>query len=207
MKKTSVIYNFVDFSTYNSGVNSDVLREELNLSKEDVIFLCLCRVSPENGIAEVIQDWISPKIPKNAHLVIVGEMENREVKYTQWCHRLAGTKRNIHILPFRKDVPQVIASSDVSLCSFTEPHFSRAIIEGAAMGKPTVSKYIDGPKELVIENQTGLFYDGIRTKLEDCVAQMMDPQVREMMGRSAEKYALNNFNADINAEKNFAEYN
>lgn len=205
-KKSTVIYNFVDFKTYNTQIKSDVLRKELNLSNDDVIFLCLCRISPENGITDAVKTWATTNIPSNAHLVIVGEIKDRQVEYTQKCHELATDKQNIHFLPFRKDIPDVIASSDIMLCSFAEPHFSRAIIEGAAMGKPAISKYIDGPKELVMDKKTGLFYDDKNNKLEDCVALIMDKSLREKLGAQAEKYALDNFNAEINAENTFREY-
>ena len=172
----------------------------------DVVFLCLSRVSPENGITEAVKTWTTSNIPENAHLVVIGEIENREVEYTQKCHDLAENKQNIHFLPFRKDVQKVIASSDVMLCTFTKPHFSRAIIEGAAMGKPAIAKLIDGPKELVVNEKTGLFYDEEHIKLEDCVLRMMNSQFREEFGCQAEQYARLYFNADINAEKTFQEY-
>ena len=44
-----VIYNFVDFNSYNSKVKSDVLRKELNTNECDIIFLLLARLSPSNG--------------------------------------------------------------------------------------------------------------------------------------------------------------
>ena len=41
---------------------------------------------------------------------------------------------------------------------FTQPHFARGIIEGAAMGKPALSTDIEGPRELVVDGTTGRFY-------------------------------------------------
>lgn len=199
-KKTSVIYNFVDFKTYNSDVESTVLRDELCLTRNDVIFLMLVRVSPENGILEIVSQWKELIHDSNAQLVIVGEIKNREVEYCRKCHEIADNVENIHILPFRKDAPQVIASSDVILCSFTQPHFARIIIEGAAMRKPAISVDIDGPRELIINGQTGYLYKNDIELKEHVFALMNDVELRERIGSNAEAYARKSFNADINAK-------
>ncbi len=199
-KKTRVIYNFVDFKTYNLEVKSSILRDELNLSKDDIIFLMLARVSPENGVLEIVTQWREYIHDKKAQLVIAGEIEGREIDYCRKCHAIADEMENIHILPFRKDAPRVLAASDVILCSFVQPHFARAIIEGAAMGKPSISIDIDGPRELMIDGVTGYLYrDG--EELQKHVLNMVaHEELIKRMGMNAEKFARKNFNADINAQ-------
>lgn len=204
--KIDIIYNFVDFRVYNSLVVSDVLRKELNLKKDDKIYLVLARLSPSNGCLEIIQQW--KKLPNNQknHLVVVGEIPGTEEKYSNICHKEASGQDNIHILKFRKDVVEVIASSDVVVCPFTEPHFARAIIEGAAMGKPSLVVDVDGAKELVVQNITGFIYNDTGSLAHYIELISSDDKLREELGTAAEKYALKNFNADINAERTFSHY-
>lgn len=204
--RIDVIYNFVDFSLYNSKVKSDVLRRELNLSDHEVIYLLLARLSPSNGCLELIRQWKNCKNNKKNHLVIVGEIPGTEERYSLNCHKEAFTEENIHILNFRKDVENVIASSDVMICPFTEPHFARAIIEGAAMGKPSLVVDVDGARELVVGGKTGFIYTN-QKELEWYVNTLSENvSLRVEMGKNAEKYALKNFNADINAAKTFSHY-
>lgn len=206
--KTEVVYNAVDFTTYNAEVHSNVLRQELNLSEDDVIFTSLARISPENGIKEIIKQWREAISDPRCHLVLVGEIPGREVDYTNTCYREIGDSKQIHIMKFRKDIPQLIASSDVIFCSFTKPHFARSIIEGAAMCKPALSVRIGGPMELVIENKTGLFYDfQSNTSLSKAVSQMADnAEYRFALGKGAERYARENFDAIKNARRTFLHY-
>lgn len=199
-KKTQVIYNFVDFNTYNMNITSTVLRDELNLSEDDVIFLMLVRVSPENGILEIVSQWRELIADNKANLVIVGEIEGREVEYCKRCHDIADKANNIHILPFRKDAPQVIASSDVIMCSFTQPHFARIIIEGAAMGKPAISVDIDGPRELIIDGDTGYLYHNGEELKKHVYNMVQNKALRNSIGMNAEQRARKEFNADINAQ-------
>lgn len=199
-KKTTVIYNFVDFKIYHSDIKSTVLRDELELSKDSLIFLMLMRVSPENGIIEIISQWKNQIKDNQAQLVIVGEIEGREINYCKKCHAMADKAENIHILPFREDVPQVLASSDVILCSFTQPHFARVIIEGAAMGKPAISIDIDGPRELIVDGFTGYLYHTNEELKKYVYLMAQNQELRKKMGLNAEMFAKKAFNADINAQ-------
>lgn len=204
--KTSVVYNFVDFAEYNTGIESNVLRRELDLSDQDVIYLSLARVSPENGILEVVQQWADFIKDDRSHLVIVGEIEGREVDYCSKCHEVADGRGNIHILPFRKDPARAIASSDVILCPFTQPHFARGIIEGAAMGKPALSVDIEGPRELVEDGVTGRFYRNDDELRELVGLFTTSEEYRSELGAQAERFARERFNADTNAGLTFRLY-
>lgn len=207
LKKTTVVYNFVDFSVYNSKHASSVLRDELSVSAHAMIFLVLARVSPENGMLELIKEWGKINIQNEAHLVIVGLPLNEDNEYTTSCQSLAEKYSDIHLLKFRRDVTDVIASSDVMLCPFIQPHFARAIIEAAAMGKPSLSKWIDGPKELVVDKVTGLFYDDGENTLEQQVNFLCNNKAKVIeYGKNAEKRAVEKFNIDVNAEKTFSIY-
>lgn len=204
--KIDVIYNFVDFNSYNTNVVSNVLRKELLLNGQDVIYLLLARLSPSNGCFELICQWKKQINNKKNHLIIVGEIPGVEKEYTEKCHKEIVNVSNIHILTFRKDVEQVIASSDVMICPFTQPHFARAIIEGAAMGKPSLVVNIDGAKELVVENETGYIYNNSNELVHYVNILSENIACRKDMGKNAEKYALENFNADINAARTFLHY-
>lgn len=205
-RKTSVIYNFVDFSVFDYTKRSDVLRKDLGISNNSVIFLVLARISPENGILELINGWNKHIRDKKSQLVIVGEISGREEMYTTKCHEISDKTDNIHILKFRTDTVDVIASSDVVVCPFVQPHFARMIVEGAAMKKPSVSNNIDGPKELVIDKETGMFYSNMK-ELSDVVRELTyNEEKRKGLGNNAYNRASKFFNADINAKRTFESY-
>lgn len=204
--KIDIIYNFVDFNSYNSDVCSNILRSELNIKTDDVIYLLLARLTPSNGCLELIKQWKNIPDNKKNHLVIVGEIPGVEKEYSEACHQEAFNEMNVHILKFRKDVEQIIASSDIMICPFTEPHFARAIVEGAAMGKPALVVDIDGAKELVVHGKTGYIYKDINELAHYINVFTKNLEIRKKMGKQAEMYALKNFNADINALNTFKHY-
>src|SRR5699024_4034503 len=66
---------------------------------------------------------------------------------------------NIHVMRFRDDIPNVIASSDIMVAPFTQPHFARAVIEAAAMCKPSIVSNVKGLDQLVVDGETGYIYN------------------------------------------------
>lgn len=206
LSKTKIVYNFVNFAEYDSTITSNVLREELGIKKDEVIFLNLARISPENGDIEIVSLWKNCfACDSRMRLVLVGDAPS---DYSEAVHRLAQGCDNIHILPFRSDVVNLIAASDVMLCSFVRPHFSRAIIEAASMGKPSVSNRIAGPNELIVDGDTGLFFDFLNpVKAAEVIKSLQQkPEVRNELGKKALDFAKENFSSTKNIQKTVSVY-
>ncbi|KKI93260.1 hypothetical protein WQ54_05340 [Bacillus sp. SA1-12] len=200
--KSKVVYNFVNIDIYNSQIKSQCLRQELGLFENDIIFLFLARIIKSNGAFELInvcKNYI--KSNPNYKFVFVGDKNDDNSKYTRNVRNLVREIDNCYLLPFRSDIPDVIASSDVLICPFTEPHFARAIVEGAAMRKPAIGSNIGGVNELIRNNETGILYNNTE-ELEWAIKSFGENRkLREEMGAKAEQYALENFNSIINAKQ------
>lgn len=208
-KPINIIYNFVDFATYNSEVRSDCLRTEFNIGKDETIFLYLARIVKQNGALEMLQALsLFLRSNNRVHLCIAGADFNSKDEYFLSVLNVAKKYNNVHILPFRRDVPNVISSSDVMIVPFREPHFARSIIEAGAIGIPTIASNIPGPQELVIDGKTGYLVDCKTLEgLEDkCRLLTNDVVLRKKLGKNAEEYAKENFNAVKNAKKTFEIY-
>ncbi|WP_238903630.1 glycosyltransferase family 4 protein [Clostridium sp. YIM B02506] len=204
-KPHEIIYNFVDFKKYNNYIKSEIIRNELSIPQEDTIFICLGRIVKPNGVIEMIDEFtkVYPKY-LNYHLVIVGDELENSSKYIKLVReRCNKHKSNIHLLPFRKDVPELLASSDILICPFIEPHFSRAVIEAAAMGIPTIASNVGGVNELVLDGKTGLFFDyNDFTQLPELIKKLgSNKDLIKLLGKNAAKFARKNFDSKINAKR------
>ncbi len=205
----SIIYNFVDFRLYNDKVKSDCLRKELSINMEDTILLYLARVIKQNGTLDMLIA-LEPllKKKKNIHLCIVGIEEDSNDEYQKKVQIIARKYCNVHVLHFRNDIPNVIASSNVMLVPFQQPHFARSIIEAGAMGVPCIASDIGGLQELVVDGITGILFDHQSFKgfADACMKLSTDIHLRKMMGQESKKYAHKNFNAIENARYTFEVY-
>ncbi|WP_347839082.1 glycosyltransferase family 4 protein [uncultured Draconibacterium sp.] len=205
-KPATVVYNFINFSDYNPGITSRVLRDELQLKNDAIICLSLARISKPNGILELIERFKAlNKSFTKFKLVVVGLKQNNS--YEKKCIEAAKSNPNIFLLPFRTDATALIASSDIMLCSFTAPHFSRAIIEASAMGKPTLGNNIGGVDELIDDAKTGyLFNIHSQQDFEEKLSKLKDEKQREVLGRNGYSFAQANFDAEKNAQATFKFY-
>ncbi|AJI25351.1 glycosyltransferase family 4 protein [Priestia megaterium] len=206
--KLEVIYNFVDMNVYNSDILSDDLRKEFNIRENSLIFLSLARVIPQNGVKEAIEairDHIDEE--DQLHFFFVGDNLEDNSKYAVEIREEASMLDHVHILPFRDDVVQLIASADVMVAPFTRPHFARSIIEAASMGKPSIGTDIGGPQELIVDKKTGLLFN-VNEFLEfiECCKRMKNKELRLQMGENAKEFAKENFSADTNVNKTIQVY-
>lgn len=203
-KRIDIIYNFVDFSVYNENIKSNCLREELNLDTNSKVLLYLARVCQSNGALE----FASAIIPvlqrrKDIHLCIVGVNPEDHSDYLTELRKLEMQNSNIHLFNFRRDVPQVIASSDLMVAPFQVPHFARSIIEAGAMGVPSIASNIGGLRELVVDGVTGYLvnsttFDGF----EKVCGSLLDKEENyKRISNNAIRFAHENFDARTNVKK------
>jgi len=208
-EKITTIYNSVDLSTYNGELKSTILKEELQLIEEETkIFLYLARIAPGNGTLELVRmakrvRQVNPTI----HFAIVGLPDEKRDAYINEVLEESRNDLGIHLLPFRNDIPEVIASSDVMIVPFTEPHFARSIIEASAMGVPSIGANIQGVDELIIDGKTGYLYNDETQFLEYCLELAKDDVKRLEMKEECISHANSNFDNEINSVRVFDIYN
>lgn len=206
--KNTTIYNSVDLELYNNKIKSNVLRDELDLKDENTkIFLYLARIAPGNGALELVR--MAKKVRSlnsSIQFVIVGLPEDKRDSYINQVLEESHFDDGIHIMQFRSDIPNVIASSDIMIVPFTEPHFARSIIEASAMGVPSIGANIQGVDELVINGKTGLLYDNEEQFTQHCLSLAEDIERRNQMKEECLIHARANFDNNVNSLRVFSIY-
>lgn len=195
-----VIYNFVD-KYYTKEENNNELKKEYGLSDDSVIFLYLARFGTGNGWNELIQmanRILSAEGNENLYFLLLGA--------TDKSHYLQNIHPNIKIISFQKDADKFLKGSDVFVCPFVEPHFSRGIIEASAFSLPTIGANIGGVDESVVHGKTGFLYNS-EEEFSKYVAELSrDKESRKMMGKEAYQFACDNFNMVNNLKETYNLY-
>ncbi|GAA4109742.1 hypothetical protein GCM10022393_06490 [Aquimarina addita] len=198
-----IIPNFVNFDLYIKK-KSD-LRAKLGIAKEDIVFTFLSRISPSNGALELARTAKEIK-SKIFHFLMVGYDKEDKSIYNNNVKSFASS--NIHFVEMQNDVKEVLSITDVLVSPFTEPHFSRAVIEAGALQIPSIISNVGGLNEQVIHNTTGLIYELYNDKgLFDEINKMEDKKLREYLGKNAYEFAYTNFNSKFNIPKTVEVYN
>lgn len=207
-----VIPNFVDFTAFNKNINGNRIRRELNISDESPVLVFMGGLRAIKGIFTLIRalsivrheypdlrcvmpgsDYSPPdsfslrfvrvfsriirKWPTgHCALTLIHELDLEEV-----CIRL----------PYRTDVPEIIACADIMLFPSIRPHFARPVIEASAMAKPVVGSDLPGVCELVIHQETGiLVHPSDHQILADSICQLLsDKKKAYAMGQNGYKVA------------------
>jgi len=142
-----------------------------------------------------------------AHLWICGDVgPEGDPSYLQELHQMArssGLTDRVHFLGWRKDLPRVIAQSDVVMLTSICPSesFGMILVEAMALGKPCMATNIGGPPEVIVHAETGLVIEpqpeAIAAGMENLAASA---DLRARMGELGRSRADNEFSLTRQSE-------
>jgi len=129
-------------------------------------------------------------------LLLVGDGELR----SQMEHFVSnsGLEHSTIFTGERKDVPEILAASDIFVLSSHKEGLPYTIIEAMIAGLPVVATRVGGIPELVEDNVTGfLVPPGGPKTLAKALQNLLDnSDLRHEMGRAGREKALREFNLD-----------
>lgn len=104
----------------------------------------------------------------------------------------AGLGRRLRLLGYREDVPDLLAASDIFALPSHFEGLPMSVIEAMMAGLPVVATAIRGPREQVVDGQTGLLVPpGEAAPLGRAIARLAaDPGLRAAMGAAGRARAL-----------------
>lgn len=224
-----VIHNFVHFEQFDRSLTGEPFREEFGIPEDAPVVTMLGGVSEPKGTLTLIRalpDLV--RVMPGVRVVIAGPPPKRLVEpgFKGFVKRVLGvdayqetvqeavdeldpTVREALIFTgIRRDVPDILAASGCLVFPSTVPHFARPVIEAAAMGVPSVASDLGGPRELIVDGETGLLVPpGDPAALAACVAEILeDPDLARRMGLAAYRRARRMFDARRNAAATIALY-
>lgn len=180
-RKIEVIYSGTDTSRFHPGVDGSAVRRELGCGPENFVFTQIgVRSWKGNDDAIDAMVWLSAKAA-HARLLIVGA-RNPESLYVRV--RRNGLTGLVHVLPYRDDIPEILAASDCCIdASYAGLGLTGTLREALAVGTPVIGTDLEGNPELIIHGKTGLLVPPRRPDaLASAMSEMLtDPDHGRMM--------------------------
>lgn len=221
--KVSIVYNYVDFKKFDWIVQGSSIRKEFGLRPNEFILLNLGGLIHSKG-ADVFVEAARILCAKYKDLkfLIAGDkytlrklttIDRIKITLRQLLGlkvgkgysvlkkiRKYGLEEKIIFTGMRTDIPQLLAASDLLCWTATVPHFSRPIIEAAAMKKPAVATDFPNTLEALVPEKTGLLFKNknARDLAEKIEKLYLDRELLRSMGENAYAYAKKKFNAEYN---------
>lgn len=172
-----------------SSVAVAAVREELGLTPQDSLLLCVAEFTPNKRHCDQLQA-LKKLNRSDIHLAFAG---NGQIK--SQTERLAvklGLAKQVHFLGFRSDIPVLIRASSATLLTSQREGLPRSIMEALCLATPVIGTKIRGIQDLLADN-CGLLVDvGDPEGLAQAMAWMADhpDEARQMGQRGHAKMAL-----------------
>ena len=133
---------------------------------------------------------------QSCHILVVGDGPRR--KHIQQLVKDAGLESVITFLGFRKDVPAILAQSDIVVLTSKHEGFGMVLAEANYLGKPTIGAQGTGVEGAIADGVNGLLFknDCVDDFCDKCLKLLQQPSACKAMGERARVYAREHFAND-----------
>jgi len=198
-RRLGLIYNGVDLKRVTAKVARSETRGVLGLSADALVMIVVANLIPYKGHLDLINALgdAKPSLPGNWQLLMVGRDDGTGAAIESLAEKL-GIGQHIKFLGSRRDVPDLIAASDLGIMPSHEEGFSNAIIEQMAAGLCVIATDVGGNAEAILDRATGVIVppQDIGALLQAIVQLADDPDLRSRFGGAAQARVQSNFTLD-----------
>jgi glycosyltransferase involved in cell wall biosynthesis len=203
-KFVGVVHNGVEIPC-RDGEKDMLLRENFGVSPEDVVAICVSRITWEKGYSLLAESLFRlPPLDRLLHIWIVGDGPNRSEIES------AMPRRNdvvVRFLGHRSDVKKILGGGDIFLFPSLHENLSNALLEGMSQGLPAVAFSVGGNAEVIGRDTGVLIPPGDSLSFAHALARyVLDSKVRRFHGECARDEIARNFSISNMAEGMFSVY-
>lgn len=205
--KITVICNGVDIKRYSQSSDKTSTRHELGLDANAILITQVGTLKGVKGHRYMIEAMpaIISQYPA-ANVLFIGDGELGETLQAQAA--AMNVDSHVHFLGNRRDVPALLAVSDVFVLPSLWEGLSMSLLEAMASGLPVVASEVSGTVQVVLPGEMGyLVPPGDVPALTEAIKQVLvNPERAQMMGDKGRRHVAANFSAQKQADEHLALY-
>jgi len=202
--------NTKHFSPENfSATDQQKLKNKLNISEQDFVFVFVGRLVGDKGINELVEAFIKlNKQTRNTKLLLVGNEEPELDPLLPQIQQEIQNNPNIITTGWVEDVRPYLAVSDVFVFPSYREGMPNVVLQAGAMGLPQIVTDINGSNEIIIDKENGLIIPVKDTKaLLDAMQNIYtDNDLRNTLAKNARELILSRFEQQLVWDALLAEY-
>ena len=193
--RIEVVFNSVDLDRFSPKVPKEEARRSLGIDAEAFLVGVTAHLSEKKGHGYLLQAAarLVGDFPQ-LQLVFVGEGPDRE-RLESLAAEL-GIRDHLTLAGYQPDVVPFLTAMDVlALPSVAKEGLPTTLIEGGAMGLPTIATDVGGANEIIDEGATGFIIPpGDVGSLAATLATLMrDRHLQQSMGQAAQRKVRSTF--------------
>jgi glycosyltransferase involved in cell wall biosynthesis/peptidoglycan/xylan/chitin deacetylase (PgdA/CDA1 family) len=152
------IYNGLCIKRFEKIFDKEKIRKEFGISPDYQIVTAIKQAIPGMGLDDLISSIpaVLAVYPKTMFLIVGGGEETAKLKELVHKLRIEG---NVIFTGIRNDVPDIIAESFFTVDPCPIEAFGYVIVESMAGKKPVIGVNAWGPKEIIINGETGILVE------------------------------------------------
>jgi glycosyltransferase involved in cell wall biosynthesis len=200
-----VINNSIDSRRFNPYYDEyKAIRAELGIGKDELVIVSVARFTSQKQPLKLIRAFarLSGQVP-NVRLLMIGDGEEKEAAIK--LIRSLGIAEKVILQPFRQDIPDVLAGSDIYVLPSLWEAFPIALLEAMSMGKAVIGTNVDGTPEIIRDGENGLLIgiEDLEADLEKALVKLStDRELRERLQQNAISSIYNKYTVENLARKN-----
>ena len=209
-EKVSILHDALDIGEFDARATAPILRSEIGVGEETVIFGSLGRILPRKGFVELVRaasivvGRLAPEQRARCRFVVLGDTpQDMQPDHLDECRALVrrlGLGEHVHFLGFRPDVRPYVADFDVSVVpSIYEDPLPRAVLESMAMSKPVIAFDVGGIGEMIEDGVEGRLLTGrppdVEALARACLSYFDDADAWRRRGVAARRRIERDFDA------------
>jgi glycosyltransferase involved in cell wall biosynthesis len=215
-KRMRRIYYGLDRTPFESAAarRAELLaprRAEFGFAPTDVVFLCVARFAPQKAHDVLLRAFHAARANSDMpmRLLLVGDDPFGDGRTrTESLARELQLGSDVHFAGIRRDVPELMAISDVFVMSSLWEGLGLVFLEAMATGLPQVGSRVSAVPEVVVEGETGLLVPpGASEPLADAMVQLAeDAELRGRMSAAGRERVARYFAIDRMVDETLAVY-
>lgn len=174
-----------------TGSKEDI-RKDLNLSKDDFVFIFIGRIVGDKGMNELSDSMKRfQKENKNVKLLLVGRFESELDPLKSGNEDFLRNNPDVRFVGYQTDVRPFFIAADVLVFPSYREGFPNVVLQAGAMGLPSIVTNINGCNEIIKEGQNGKIFpskdaDALFKEMNWCIEnkdliKVMASQSRKMI--------------------------
>jgi glycosyltransferase involved in cell wall biosynthesis len=193
-----VIYNGISLDKFEIPCKREDLFGGLNIPKDANIVTMVGRLTLAKNypmLLKVARRCKDERPP--VHFIIAGHGEKKE-ELIELVHHL-GVMDIVHFLGLRRDIPEILKSSDIFCFTTLYEAFPNVLLEAMAAGLPIVTTNFDGVDELIEDGVNGkiVAINGIDEAYLALRAYLDNPALASKYGRKAHETVRSQFSMEL----------
>ena len=201
--RVSTLYNGIDLSNYSNVERERMdVRAELGVPPDANLLTTVAVLRQPKGIQYMIRALpaVLASSPNTAYL-IVGDGSYRDSLVEEVSK--SGVGNRVIFAGMRKDVPRLLAASDVFVLPTLTEALPTVLAEAMAAKLPIVASRVGGIPEMITDGQNGCFVEpkDVDELARACIQLLNDPDKRAAMGIAGSNIVDQKFNIERQVDK------